>query len=233
MTRRRRPTKPRRRSKCRSERARSRASGGALRRRGRGNRDRASVAGHSLNGGRWIIDTDVDAQTTCGRMAKLCDRAMLDPRVIYASNRVIADAGAAPRDVVAQIEAIAGFMDSSFYFVPNPIGTQTIRPPGWTRSAPPGMLEDIAARGVAQGACDDAAVLVATLGMANGIPARFRAIAFCYVLNGRCDPTESYTHVIADLFDGQQWRELDVTRPYDLERPSNDEIAKTLVYPVT
>src|SRR5579871_2886771 len=145
--------------------------------------------------GRWIIDTDVDAKTTLGRMAKLCDRAMLDPRVIHVANQVISNAPS--RDTAAQIAAIRAFMDCSFYFVPNPVGTQTIRPPGWTGDPlAPGMLEDIAARGFTQGACDDAAVLIATLGMANGIEARFRAIAFCYLLNGGCDPTETYTHVI-------------------------------------
>lgn len=181
---------------------------------------------------RWIIDTDVDAETTLGRMAKLCRRAMTDPRVIHVANQVIA--AAAPRDVRSQIACIRDFMESSFYFVPNPMGTQTIRPPGWTgRPLQPGMLEDIAARGFTQGACDDAAVLIATLGMANGIPARFRAIAFCYQVDGACDPTETYTHVMTDLLDGETWCELDVTRPTDRARPTDAEIAKTLVYVVT
>lgn len=159
---------------------------------------------------------------------------MTDPRVIYAANRIIADAGAAPRDVAAQIGAIQEFMELAFYFVPNPIGTQTIRPPGWTSShAAPGMLEDIERRGFTQGACDDAAVLIATLGMANGIPARFRAIAFLCQLPGECEPRPAFTHVIADLLDdGRGWYELDVTRPADLARPSSAEIARTLVYDV-
>lgn len=178
----------------------------------------------------WIIDTDVDARTTLGRMARLCEKAMREPAVIHVANRIISSA--APRDTSGQIEALRAFMDRSFYFVPNPIGTQTIRPPGWTKSAAaPGMLEDIERRGFTQGACDDAAVLIATLGMANGMPARFRAIAFCYLL-GRCDPTEAYTHVIADLFDGQAWHELDVTRPADVARPCAAEISRTMVYDV-
>jgi hypothetical protein len=68
--------------------------------------------------------------------------------------------------------------------------------------------------------------------MANGLPARFRALAFCWMVDGSCDRTEAYTHVIADLFDGAQWAELDVTRPADLARPSDDEIARTLVLEV-
>lgn len=180
---------------------------------------------------RWSIDTDVDARTTLGRMARLCTRAMSQPAVIYAANQVIAECE--PRDFPAQIEAIRSFMDLCFKFVPNPLGTQTIRPPGWTTDRrAPGMLQDIERRGFTQGACDDAAVLVATLGMANGMPAQFRAIAFCVRLAGACDPSESYSHVIADLNDGSQWVSLDVTRPHDLGRPSDREIARTLTYPV-
>jgi hypothetical protein len=183
--------------------------------------------------GGWIIDTDVDARTTLGRMGWLARQAMRDPKVIHAANSIVAASGAAPRDTPAALDAIADFMAQHFLFVPNPIGTQTIRPPGWTGvPAEPGMLEDIQFRGFTQGACDDAAVLIATLGMANGIPARFRALAFCYQLDGRCDPTEAYSHVIADLFDGETWRELDVTRPADLARPSADEIARTMTYDV-
>jgi transglutaminase-like putative cysteine protease len=165
-------------------------------------------------------------------MARLSTRALRDPNVIHAANLVIA--GATPRDVRAQIEAIGAFMDSSFRFVPNPQGTQTIRPPGWTgKPLAPGMLEDLTTRGITQGACDDAAVLIATLAMANGIPARFRALAFCVDVDGRCDPTVAYTHVIADLFDGQDWRELDVTRPFDVARPRAAEIQRTLIYNIS
>lgn len=183
-----------------------------------------------MTAARWIIDTDVDARTTLGRMARLVRKGLTDPRVIHVANIVVA--AVEPRDVAGQIRAIGDFMESYFAFVPNPLGTQTIRPPGWTTvPGAPGMLQDVDTRGKAQGACDDAAVLVATLGMANGIPARFRALAFCVDV-GRCDPLEAYTHVITDLFDGDTWRELDVTRPADLERPSADEIARQLVYDV-
>jgi hypothetical protein len=184
-----------------------------------------------VTAGRWIIDTDVDARTTLGRMAGLSRKALSDPRVIHAANVVVSDVS--PRDVDGQIAAIWDFMESSFSFVPNALGTQTIRPPGWTTNpAAPGMLQDIAARGKTQGACDDAAVLIATLGMANGIPARYRALAFCLSVDGTCDPLEAFTHVICDLFDGREWLELDVTRPSDRERPTPAEIARTLVFDI-
>src|SRR5665213_941585 len=99
-----------------------------------------------MSSAHWIIDPDVDALTTLGRMAKMCRRAVLDPRVIHYANAIIATAPA--RDLPAQIECIRAFMDSSFQFVDNPVGTQAIRPPGWTRNPlAPGMLEDVLHRG--------------------------------------------------------------------------------------
>lgn len=182
-----------------------------------------------MTAGQWIIDPDVDARTTMGRMARLCRKAMTDPRVIYAANQVVSIVP--PRDVGGQIDAISQFVDCSFAFVPNPIGTQTIRPPGWTgNELAPGMLEDIESRGITQGACDDAAVLIATLGMANGIPARFRALAFWLEQDGQLiDP---FTHVICDLCNGPHWFELDVTRPADMTRPNAASIARTLIVDV-
>jgi len=180
-----------------------------------------------ITAGGWLIDTDVDARTTLGRMARFCRNALRDPRVIYAGNQVIAAAPA--RDLEAQVAAIAGFLESTFKFVPNPFGTQTIRPPGWTGDdRAPGMLEDIENRGMTQGACDDAAVLIATLAMANGIHARFRALAYCYQLDGACDPTVSYSHVVCDVDAGDAWQELDVTRPHDGTRPA--AVVRTLTY---
>lgn len=180
----------------------------------------------------WSIDTDVDARTTLGRMATMAVRAMSDPSVVHAANQVVAIANS--RDYAAQIGAISNFMQHRFRFVGNPIGTQTIRPPGFTGDPRrPGMLEDIDVRGFTQGACDDAAVLIATLGMANALEARFRAVAFCHrsLETVVCDSTEPFSHVIADLYDGTDWVPLDVTKPYDLDRAP--QIARTLIYNVS
>lgn len=165
----------------------------------------------------WSIDPDVDARTTLGRMARMVRKSLTDPVVVHTANRVIAVAHV--RDLPGQVAAIGDFMDRNFRFVSNPVDAQAIRPPRF-------MLDDLQARGFTQGACDDAAVLVASLGMANGIPARFRAVAFCHRVADTCDPTVPYSHVIADLYDGTDWHALDVTRPYDMDRPS--EVARTL-----
>jgi hypothetical protein len=172
---------------------------------------------------RWSIDTDVDAKTTLLRMERMARRAVTAPDVVHSANAIIT--GARSRDYPAQIGAIRSFMERSFRFVTNPIGTQTIRPPGYTSNPrAPGMLQDIEARGFTQGACDDAALLIAVLGMGNGIPARFRAIAFCSA--GECSDTEPFSHVVTDLHDGERWVALDVTRPFDMLRAP--EIAREL-----
>lgn len=148
----------------------------------------------------WIVDSDVDAKTTMMRMARKCHDAMKNPKIIRYGNEIIG--AVKPRDVARQIGAVNHFMDRWFRFVNNPVGVQLIRDP-WS------MITDIESRGFTQGACDDAAVLVATLGMANGIYARFRALAF-HTVN---DP---YSHVITDLWDGQSWVSCDVTKPANM-----------------
>lgn len=169
----------------------------------------------------WLIDSDVDARTTMLRMAKFCHKAMLDSYVVRTANDVIRVARS--RDYSFQIAAISAYMQEHFVFVNNPVGVQLIRDP---RS----MLLDIMERGTTQGACDDAAVLIATLGMANGIYARFRALAFCYQLLGQCDRSATYSHVITDLFNGSEWQELDVTKPFDQSRRT--DVVRTLTLDV-
>lgn len=155
----------------------------------------------------WTLDATPHARETMRDMAKLCRRAMVNPFIVRYANEIVA--ADRPRDVSAQIETLRQFGERWFRFVNNPIGVQRIR-------TPLDMIRDIEALGYVQGACDDAAVLEATLGMANGIPARFRAVAF----STRAVPDNSapFSHVIADLDDGIAWQPLDITKPDDLLR---------------
>jgi len=166
-----------------------------------------TAAAISLTG--WQVFTPDDAMSTMKLMEKQILRSLKDPFVIHTANEVIA--GAQPRDYPSQIDAIRSYLETYFYFVDNPIGLQKIQPIAY-------MLHDIAQRGMTQGACDDAADLVAALGMANGIAARLTAYAFG-IKNAGVSPTDvPFTHVIADLYDGQRWVMLDVTRPDDMHR---------------
>lgn len=173
----------------------------------------------------WSIDPDVDTRTTLGRMARLVQKALMRPETIYAANQVIAAVNA--RDTSSQIGAIRSYMTARFRFVGNPLGIdgqmQQIKPAVF-------MLDDIDARGFTQGACDDAAVLIAALGMANAIEARFRAVAFCEA-NGACAADAPFSHVITDLYDDEKWVALDVTKPSDLDRPP--AVARELIYAVS
>ncbi|MEP6494499.1 MAG: hypothetical protein ABJF01_17575 [bacterium] len=170
--------------------------------------DRASFAG-------WTIDANPDAGRTLARMATYCRQAMQSAYLVRYGNEIVA--AARPRDYPAQIDAIRLFGRAYFRFVDNPIGVQRIR-------TPLDMVNDIESAGYVQGACDDAAVLMAALGMTDGLEARFRAVAFAHRPDG--DASAPYTHVIADLFDGVDWAELDITKPDDLLRPPN--VVRTL-----
>lgn len=160
-----------------------------------------------------LLYSPEDAMTTMHHMQRIVAKALRDPYVVRRANEAIA--AAAPRDYAGQIAGIRTYLEATFYFVDNPIGMQRIQPPAY-------LLHDIDARGMTQGACDDAAVLAAALGMADGIPARFTAYAFGIPSgNAAADHAAPFTHVICDLFDGKQWTPLDVTRPEDMTRLPN------------
>lgn len=80
--------------------------------------------------------------------------------------------------------------------------------------APVWMLAEIQAGRRVWGDCDDAAMLVGTLGLALGLPARFVAI--------RPAGSADYVHVFTELFFDQAWRPVDTTSrrqpPADWER---------------
>lgn len=123
--------------------------------------------------------------------------------VIETANEAIS--GVTPRDRMAQIDAIREWLLRRFRFVSDPVGVELLRDPA-------GAIQRINARGFTMGDCDEAAMLGAALGMANGIPARFRALAF--------SPTGPYTHVIADLRGPTgRWYPLDITKPQGFVAP--------------
>jgi transglutaminase-like putative cysteine protease len=159
-----------------------------------------------------VLYSPEDALSTMHYMARLARKAIRDPYVVRRANEMIA--AAAPRDYPAQVAAIRGYLDDVFYFVDNPIGLQRVQPPAL-------MLHDADARGMMQGACDDAATLAATLGMADGIPARFVAYAFGVSTTPADDRTAPFTHVITDLYTGTAWDMLDITRPEEVKRLPN------------
>lgn len=137
-----------------------------------------------------------------------------DAFTIQTANNVVR--GAAPRNRVAQIDAIRDWLDRTFRYVNDPIGVELLRDPAT-------QFRQIRQLGYTQGDCDEAAMLSAALGMANGIPARFRALAFY-------SATAPYTHVVADL-QGQDgiWYPVDITKPPGMEHPPTPTRTLTMV----
>lgn len=147
----------------------------------------------------WSFGTNESALSTLRNMAERVRGTLRTSRyAIDVSNALVSHV---PRDRQAQARAVADYLSPRhFRFVADPVGVELLRDPAE-------MLLQIQQRGFTQGDCDDAAMLAAVLGMANGLPARFRALAFG-------SPSAPYTHVITDLcVGGNQWYPLDVTKP--------------------
>ena len=153
----------------------------------------------------WSFGTNESALSTMRKMAQRVRETLRTSRyAIDVSNNVVSHT--VPRDRVSQIRAISDYVSRRFRFVPDPIGVELLRDPTE-------MIFAMQQRGYTQGDCDDAAMVIATLGMANGIPARFRALAFY-------SPDAPYTHVIADLCAvSGRWFPLDVTKPQRFDAP--------------
>lgn len=124
--------------------------------------------------------------------------------VVQTANNIVANV--APRDADGQIATIGSWLDAHFRYLSDPVGVELLRDPA-------GGILEIRQRGYTQGDCDEAATLAAALGMANGIPARFRALAF-YSTNA------PYTHVVCDLLgNGRKWTPIDITKPANMVVP--------------
>jgi hypothetical protein len=162
----------------------------------------------------WVLDNAPTALGTMQTMAQMVYHALTQPAVVRYANSLIENTRS--RDYAHQIACVRMFMEQYFRFLNNPVGIQRIKPPQ-------DMLCDIETKGFTWGACDDAAILVATLGMANALRAQFRAVAFGH--RGP-DATAQLSHVICDLSNGQDWVPLDITKPYDMLRAPH--IVKTL-----
>lgn len=153
----------------------------------------------------WTFATNTSAAATMRRMANSVRDCLARSRfVVQTANDVVANV--APRDVYGQIQAITHWLDAHFRYLSDPVGVELLRDPN-------GCLVEIQQKGFTQGDCDEAAMLAATLGMANGIPARFRALGF-YTRNA------PYSHVIGDLLGpGGRWIPIDITKPAEMDVP--------------
>lgn len=157
---------------------------------------------------------DEGTRQTLQKMKRLVNGSLVLPIVRGTAVNVMRPV--VPRDRAGQVAAVRGFLTERVQFLRDPVGVELLHSPDW-------LLREIQARYYVTGDCDDVAILGAALGKAAGLKARFVAVAFY-------DPVAPYAHVWTDLFDGDQWRDLDVTRKnQDL---ASKGISRRLIFPV-
>lgn len=144
----------------------------------------------------WNPPGDLGTYRTLGVMGRYANRALEDPLLVELAQRIIRDVGT--QDEPGKIRALRGWLDRATRFLDDPLGVELIR-------TPRRLILTAYQLGYFEGDCDDVAVLAAALGKAVGLPARYVVVGF--------EPGGPFRHVYAELWDGQEWRELDVTRP--------------------
>jgi transglutaminase-like putative cysteine protease len=154
----------------------------------------------------WHFSSGSDAMRTAKKMAAVTRSAVSrNARLIAFANRV----GRTARpysDPVGTISKIRFWMDRNFNFMNDPLGVESLK-------SPVVLLEEVEATGSAQGDCDEAAMLVAAFGVANGLPARFRVLSF--------GPGEPFSHVLTDLYANGDWHPVDPTKPPNMSPGTN------------
>lgn len=122
-------------------------------------------------------------------MSRLARDGKKSLAVIDRASKVTQSCGA--KDIACRIGAIHRFVQGQIRYQLDPVDVELLQSPDKT-------LERMA------GDCDDQAVLVASLLMAIGIPARFVAIGF--------EPNV-YEHVYAEAKCGTRWISIETTEP--------------------
>lgn len=139
---------------------------------------------------------DAGTMATVGHMRRFVRRGVTYPLTVDLAALIIEGAGGYQP---AQARALRSWLLHNVRFQADPNGPELLR-------SVPEMLEMIQLRGWALIDCDDISVLGAALGKAVGFPARFTLLGFNH-------PGSPYQHIFTELWDGQRWVDLDVTRP--------------------
>lgn len=138
-------------------------------------------------------------------MRRLVSESMRDAAVVSLARKIVASC--IPRDRDCHAESIRSFLDDHFLFVSDPRGMELLSTPRY-------MVDSIERSGYAQGDCDEAATLAASLGRAVGLQARF-------VLLGWGPAPTRLSHVYTVLRGRAQWHNVDVTMPSRPVPPSS------------
>lgn len=154
---------------------------------------------------RTIRAGDDGIKDTLYAMYHLVRESLTDP--VVRGTAVTIAAQEAPGRLGPIVSALNSWALGAFHFMRDPFRKEQLHKPIW-------MLGQLRERGRIYVDCDDAAILMAALGEAVGVPARFVAVAFF-------DPRADFSHVWTELHDGTGWRVIDPTRgdqPLDMRR---------------
>ena len=165
----------------------------------------------------WTFETGAEAGRTMRRMSDHVRGALNGNADVVRFANVVAAPLLPYANQRAVVRRIREWFRNVFSFVNDPVGRELLRPPV-------SLIADAQAVGTVIGDCDEAAMLAATLGMANGLPARFRALAFDF-------DDAPFTHVVTDLFADGAWLCVDPTKPPNM-RPGR-RATREFVVPVS
>ena len=153
----------------------------------------------------WIPPGDAGIEATVGHMRRLARRGADDDLLHRLAARIV-DGSEGPGE---RARLLRGYLSEVFRFQRDPPGVEWIRTPRELA----GKLE---ADGAASGDCDDVAVLGAALAHVMGLRSRYVLLGF---------DRGPFSHVYTDVWTGDGWVDLDVTRPDQF--PPGLEIKRT------
>lgn len=136
-----------------------------------------------------IPDGRAGVRATLKLMSEIATRYKVDPAMRELALTLVRNVP--EKDFTAEVEAIHSFVRSHVRYVADVDGVETLQTP------------DVTLR-VEQGDCDDQSILVATLLLASGHPARFKVVGFA--------PGE-LSHVFVETLIGRQWVSVETTEP--------------------
>jgi hypothetical protein len=122
----------------------------------------------------WRILGTPGAKSTLSKMSRGVHYAIHKPEFVWWARSVVQTCSA--RNVMCQARMIRAYVARVIQFTRDPVGAENITPPLEHMDRIKEALAN--GPGYVLGDCDDAASLSAALGMAVGIPASFRILAF-------------------------------------------------------
>jgi hypothetical protein len=148
---------------------------------------------------RELPDGEAGRHATLAFMADLATQRAITPTVRAAAVALARETRPGARvDRTRFAAMLRRFLEARVTFLEDPAtGDELVQDPV-------AMLEEIQAHGRALGDCDDVATLGAALALAAGLAVRFVVIYFA---------NAEFAHVWTDVYDGDNWRDLDTTAP--------------------